>query len=151
MGEQTILCGLLPNGSTLFSIKWLKKGMDFAGYASQAYSVRMGKQLLKVLNMRGITHMMDRLSNPAKIKGLWIVRKGIKGYYAVPFSTRPFGRLSMSGSISPRLWWRCGQMMIKKPIEPGRGGQTWRYWHSKKLLLGSDKISETKNFMTTVF
>lgn len=66
MGEQTILCGLLQTGSILCFDKMLEKGMD-AGYASKL--IQYGwETITEGLKYGGITNMMDRLSNPAKIK-----------------------------------------------------------------------------------
>ena len=66
MGEQTILCGLLQTGSILCFDKMIEKGID-AGYASKL--IQYGwETITEGLKYGGITHMMDRLSNPAKIK-----------------------------------------------------------------------------------
>ncbi|WP_190808869.1 ketol-acid reductoisomerase [Flagellimonas sp. S3867] len=66
MGEQTILCGLLQTGSILCFDKMLEKGID-AGYASKL--IQYGwETITEGLKHGGITNMMDRLSNPAKIK-----------------------------------------------------------------------------------
>ena len=66
MGEQTILCGLLQTGSILSFDKMIEKGID-AGYASKL--VQYGWEVItEALKQGGITAMMDRLSNPAKIK-----------------------------------------------------------------------------------
>ncbi|TXN35568.1 ketol-acid reductoisomerase [Flagellimonas hymeniacidonis] len=66
MGEQTILCGLLQTGSILSFNKMLEKGID-AGYASKL--IQYGwETITEGLKQGGITNMMDRLSNPAKIK-----------------------------------------------------------------------------------
>ncbi|CAN5607730.1 ketol-acid reductoisomerase [soil metagenome] len=66
MGEQTILCGLLQTGSILSFDKMIEKGID-AGYASKL--VQYGWEVVtEALKQGGITAMMDRLSNPAKIK-----------------------------------------------------------------------------------
>ncbi|MEO5889079.1 MAG: ketol-acid reductoisomerase [Ferruginibacter sp.] len=66
MGEQTILCGLLQTGSILCFDKMLEKGID-PGYASKL--VQYGwETITEALKQGGITAMMDRLSNPAKIK-----------------------------------------------------------------------------------
>lgn len=66
MGEQTILCGLLQTGSILSFNKMLEKGVD-AGYASKL--IQYGwETITEGLKYGGITNMMDRLSNPAKIK-----------------------------------------------------------------------------------
>lgn len=66
MGEQTILCGLLQTGSILCFDKMVEKGID-AGYASKL--IQYGwETITEGLKYGGITNMMDRLSNPAKIK-----------------------------------------------------------------------------------
>jgi ketol-acid reductoisomerase len=66
MGEQTILCGLLQTGSILSFNKMVEKGID-KGYASKL--IQFGwETITEGLKQGGITNMMDRLSNPAKIK-----------------------------------------------------------------------------------
>ncbi len=66
MGEQTILCGLLQTGSILCFDKMIEKGID-KGYASKL--IQYGWEVVtEALKQGGITAMMDRLSNPAKIK-----------------------------------------------------------------------------------
>lgn len=66
MGEQTILCGMLQTGSILCFDKMVEKGID-AGYASKL--IQYGWEVItEGLKLGGITNMMDRLSNPAKIK-----------------------------------------------------------------------------------
>ncbi|VAW24887.1 Ketol-acid reductoisomerase (NADP(+)), partial [hydrothermal vent metagenome] len=65
MGEQTILCGLLQTGSILCFDKMIDEGVE-AGYASKL--VQYGwETVTEALKHGGITNMMDRLSNPAKI------------------------------------------------------------------------------------
>ena len=65
MGEQTILCGLLQTGSILCFDKMIAEGVD-AGYASKL--IQYGwETITEALKHGGITNMMDRLSNPAKI------------------------------------------------------------------------------------
>nr|MBA3705122.1 ketol-acid reductoisomerase [Bacteroidota bacterium] len=66
MGEQTILCGVLQTGSILCFDKMVEKGID-KGYASKL--IQYGWEVItEALKQGGITAMMDRLSNPAKIK-----------------------------------------------------------------------------------
>ncbi|MCY1719076.1 ketol-acid reductoisomerase [Prolixibacteraceae bacterium Z1-6] len=66
MGEQTILCGVLQTGSILCFDKMVEKGIEPA-YASKL--VQYGwETVTEALKLGGITHMMDRLSNPAKIE-----------------------------------------------------------------------------------
>ncbi|NRA19360.1 MAG: ketol-acid reductoisomerase [Oceanospirillaceae bacterium] len=66
MGEQTILCGMLQTGSLLCFDKMIEKGID-AGYASKL--VQYGWEVVtEALKYGGVTNMLDRLSNPDKIK-----------------------------------------------------------------------------------
>ncbi|MQP25528.1 ketol-acid reductoisomerase [Flavobacterium sp. LMO8] len=66
MGEQTILCGLLQTGSILSFDKMIEKGIN-PGYASKL--VQYGWEVItEALKIGGITNMMDRLSNPAKVE-----------------------------------------------------------------------------------
>jgi ketol-acid reductoisomerase len=66
MGEQTILCGLLQTGSILCFDKMVEEGID-AGYASKL--IQYGwETVTEAMKYGGITNMMNRLSNPAKIK-----------------------------------------------------------------------------------
>lgn len=66
MGEQTILCGMLQTGSILCFDKMVAEGVD-AAYAAKL--VQYGwETITEALKQGGITLMMDRLSNPAKVK-----------------------------------------------------------------------------------
>lgn len=66
MGEQTILCGMLQTGSILCFDKMVEKGIEPA-YASKL--IQYGwETVTEALKHGGITNMMDRLSNPAKIE-----------------------------------------------------------------------------------
>jgi ketol-acid reductoisomerase len=66
MGEQTILCGLLQTGSILCFDKMVEEGIA-PGYAAKL--IQYGwEAITEGLKYGGITNMMDRLSNPAKIK-----------------------------------------------------------------------------------
>ncbi len=66
MGEQTILCGVLQTGSVLCYDKMIEEGID-APYAAKL--VQNGWEVVtEALKHGGITTMMDRLSNPAKIR-----------------------------------------------------------------------------------
>ncbi len=66
MGEQTILCGMLQAGSLLCFEKMKSEGID------PAYAVKLLQNgwevVTEALKQGGITNMMDRLSNPAKIQ-----------------------------------------------------------------------------------
>lgn len=66
MGEQTILCGVLQTGSILAFDKMVEKGIE-PSYASKL--IQYGWEVVtEALKHGGVTAMMDRLSNPAKIK-----------------------------------------------------------------------------------
>ena len=66
MGEQTILCGMLQTGSLLCFDKMVQKGLP-PGYASKL--VQFGWETVgEALKQGGVTNMMDRLANPAKIR-----------------------------------------------------------------------------------
>ena len=66
MGEQTILCGLLQTGAILSFDKMVAQGIG-ADYAAKL--IQFGwETITEALKHGGITNMMDRLSNPAKIK-----------------------------------------------------------------------------------
>ncbi|MBK6583566.1 MAG: ketol-acid reductoisomerase [Gammaproteobacteria bacterium] len=66
MGEQTILCGMLQAGSLLCFDKMLERGIA-PGRA--ATLVQYGwETVTEALKHGGITNMMDRLANPAKIE-----------------------------------------------------------------------------------
>jgi ketol-acid reductoisomerase len=66
MGEQTILCGLLQTGAILSFDKMVAEGID-AGYAAKL--IQYGwETITEALKHGGITNMMDRLSNPAKVE-----------------------------------------------------------------------------------
>ncbi len=66
MGEQTILCGMLQAGSLLCFGKMVQRGMA-PGRA--ATLVQYGwETVTEALKHGGITNMMDRLANPAKIE-----------------------------------------------------------------------------------
>jgi ketol-acid reductoisomerase len=73
MGEQTILCGMLQTGSLLCFDKMVEKGID-PGYASKL--VQYGWEVVtEALKHGGITNMLDRLSNPAKIRAYYLAEE----------------------------------------------------------------------------
>jgi ketol-acid reductoisomerase len=70
MGEQTILCGMLQTGSILCFERMLARGVDSA-YASKL--IQHGwETIAEGLKQGGITNMMDRLTNPAKIRAFHV-------------------------------------------------------------------------------
>ncbi len=66
MGEQTILCGMLQAGALLCYDKMTANGID------KAWAVKLiqygWETITEALKQGGITNMMDRLTNPAKLK-----------------------------------------------------------------------------------
>lgn len=66
MGEQTILCGMLQAGALLSYDKMVADGVE-PGYAGKL--IQFGwETITEALKQGGITLMMDRLSNPAKLR-----------------------------------------------------------------------------------
>jgi len=73
MGEQTILCGMLQTGSILCFDKMVEKGIE-PGYASKL--IQYGwETVTEGLKHGGITNMMDRLSNPAKLRAYYLAEE----------------------------------------------------------------------------
>jgi len=66
MGEQTILCGMQQTAAILAYEKMLADGID-AAYAGALIQHGL-ETITEALKIGGVTNMMDRLSNPAKIK-----------------------------------------------------------------------------------
>lgn len=76
MGEQTILCGMLQAGSLICYDKLVAEGKDPA-YAAKL--IQFGwETITESLKQGGITLMMDRLSNSAKIRA-YELSEQIKG------------------------------------------------------------------------
>ncbi len=70
MGEQTILCGLLQASTILAHEKMISNGIG-SGFA--AALIQNGWEVItEALKLGGITLMMDRLSNPEKLKAYHI-------------------------------------------------------------------------------
>ena len=66
MGEQTILCGMQQTAAILAYDKMVADGEDPA--YTTAFIQRGLEVITEALKIGGVTHMMDRLSNPAKLK-----------------------------------------------------------------------------------
>lgn len=82
MGEQTILCGMLQAGSLLCYDKMVAEGVD-STYASKL--VQYGwETITEALKHGGISNMMDRLSNPAKLRAFELSEE-LKGLMAPLF------------------------------------------------------------------
>ncbi|WP_370165032.1 ketol-acid reductoisomerase, partial [Marisediminitalea sp.] len=66
MGEQTILCGMQQAAAILAYEKMTADGID-PGYAAALIQYGL-ETITEALKIGGVTNMMDRLSNPAKVK-----------------------------------------------------------------------------------
>ena len=66
MGEQTILCGMLQTATVLCFNKMVELGID-PGYAEKLLQYGW-ETTSEALKHGGVTNLMDRLSNPAKIR-----------------------------------------------------------------------------------
>ena len=73
MGEQTILCGVLQTASILCFDKMIEKGIE-SSYAAKL--IQYGWEVItEALKHGGITNMMDRLSNPAKLEAFYLAEE----------------------------------------------------------------------------
>lgn len=133
MGEQTILCGLLQTGSILCFDKMIEKGID-AGYASKL--IQYGwETITEGLKYGGITHMMDRLSNPAKIKAFELSEE-------LKDIMRPLFHKHMDDIMSGHF----SRTMMEDWANDDKNLLTWRAATGEtafeKTPAGSDKIAE---------
>ncbi len=105
MGEQTILCGLLQTGSILCFDKMVEKGID-KGYASKL--IQYGwETITEALKLGGITNMMDRLSNPAKIEAFNLCEE-MKGIMRPLFQKHMDDIMSGEFSSTMMVDWAAG-------------------------------------------
>jgi len=66
MGEQTILCGMQQAAAVVAYEKMVAEGID-AGYAANL--IQYGLEVItEAMKVGGVSHMLDRLSNQAKVK-----------------------------------------------------------------------------------
>ena len=66
MGEQTILCGMQQAAAVVAYDKMVAEGIE-PGYAANL--IQFGLEVItEAMKIGGVSHMMDRLSNPAKVK-----------------------------------------------------------------------------------
>ena len=73
MGEQTILCGMLQTGSVLAFDKLVKEGID-PHYGAKL--IQKGWEVItEALKHGGITNMMNRLTNPAKLRVYYLAEE----------------------------------------------------------------------------
>ena len=137
MGEQTILCGVLQTGSILSFNKMIEKGID-AGYASKL--VQNGWEVItEALKMGGITNMMDRLSNPAKIEAFKLANE-------LKNTMRPLFIKHMDDILSGQF----SKTMMEDWANGDKDLLTWRAatgeTEFEKTLAGDIEISEQEYF-----
>lgn len=68
MGEQTILCGMLQSAAILGFEKMAENGIDH-GYAAELLQQGL-ETITEALKQGGVTNMLDRLSNPSKLRAV---------------------------------------------------------------------------------
>ena len=114
MGEQTILCGMLQTGSILCFDKMVEKGIE-PSFAAKL--VQNGwETITEALKHGGITNMMDRLSNPAKIKAFELAEQ-------LKTILTPLFRKHMDNIMSSEF----SRNMMKDWADGDRNLLQWRY------------------------
>ncbi len=137
MGEQTILCGVLQTGSILSFDKMIEKGIE-PTYAAKL--IQYGwETITESLKHGGVTNMMDRLSNPAKIEANSLAEE-LKGIM------RPLFHKHMDDIISGEF---SKNMMIDW-VNDDKNLLTWRAATGEtafeKTTATEDEISEQEYF-----
>jgi ketol-acid reductoisomerase len=137
MGEQTILCGLLQTGAILSFDKMVEEGID-PGYAAKL--IQYGwETITEALKHGGITNMMDRLSNPSKIKAYQLSEE-LKGIL------RPLFEKHMDDIISGHF----STTMMEDWANDDKDLHRWRAETGEtafeKTALTSEEISEQEYF-----
>lgn len=120
MGEQTILCGMLQTAAILGFDKMREDGID-AAYAGKLIQQGM-ETVTEALKIGGITHMMDRLSNPAKQKAYELAEQA-KGLLRPLFEKHMDDIIS--GAFSAGMmqdWANDDQNLLKWREETGQTG-----------------------------
>ncbi|MCA0151983.1 ketol-acid reductoisomerase [Winogradskyella vincentii] len=137
MGEQTILCGLLQTGAILSFDKMVEEGIE-PGYAAKL--IQFGwETITEALKHGGITNMMDRLSNPAKIKAFEISEE-LKGIMRPLFEKHMDDIISGHFSKTMMEDWANDDVNLLKWREAT--GET----AFEKTALTSDHITEQEYF-----
>ncbi len=137
MGEQTILCGVLQTGSILSFDKMVEKGIE-PTYAAKL--IQYGwETITEALKHGGITHMMDRLSNPDKLKAFQLSEE-------LKSIMKPLFEKHMDDIISGRF----SQDMMKDWANDDNNLLQWRAATGEtafeKTPLASAEISEQEYF-----
>jgi ketol-acid reductoisomerase len=131
MGEQTILCGMLQTGALLCFDKMVEEGID-PGYASKL--VQYGwETITEALKQGGLTLMLDRLSNPAKIKAFELSEE-LRGMMRPLFEkhqddiiTGHFSTTMMAdwdNDDKNLLGWRASHQRVRRSRRPRRATST---------------------------
>ncbi|CAL4324953.1 Ketol-acid reductoisomerase (NADP(+)) [Buchnera aphidicola (Sipha maydis)] len=142
MGEQTILCGLLQSGSIVCYEYLVNEGHN-PGYAGKL--IQNGWEVMtESLKHGGITLMMNRLSNPSKIRA-YKLSNNLKKVF------KPLFRKHMDNILSGKF----SENMIKDWNNGDKKLLSWRkntkcsmFENSPKYL---EKISEEEYFQHGVF
>jgi len=137
MGEQTILCGVLQTGAILSFDKMVEKGIA-PGYAAKL--IQYGwETITEALKHGGITNMMDRLSNPAKIKAFEISEE-------LKDIMRPLFQKHMDDIMSGHF----SKTMMEDWANDDKNLLTWRAATGEtafeKTTITTDEISEQEYF-----
>ena len=137
MGEQTILCGMLQTGSILCFNRMKELGID-PNYSAKL--IQHGwETITESLKHGGITNMMDRLSNPGKVK-VFELSEELKSILA-PLFIKHMDNV-LSGSFS--------ETMMKDWKNDDKELLSWREQTSKTDFEmtepTSDEISEQEYF-----
>lgn len=137
MGEQTILCGMLQTGAILAFDKMVADGLE-ASYAAKL--IQYGwETVTEALKHGGITNMMDRLSNPAKIKAFDLAEE-------LKVTLRPLFEKHMDDIISGEF----SRTMMADWANDDKNLLTWREQTREsgfeQAVASADEISEQEYF-----
>ena len=137
MGEQTILCGVLQTGSILSFNKMVELGVE-PSYAAKL--IQYGwETITEALKHGGITNMMDRLSNPAKIEA-YRLSEDLKQIMKPLFHQHMDDILSGTFSSTMMKDWRNNDVnLLKWRAETGETS-------FEKTAVTSNNISEQEYF-----
>lgn len=137
MGEQTILCGVLQTGSILSFNKMVENGVN-PSYASKL--IQFGwETITEALKHGGITNMMDRLNNTAKIEAFRISEE-------LKFIMRPLFQKHMDDIMSGHF----SSTMMKDWANNDVNLLKWRAQTGEttfeKTIITADEITEQEFF-----
>lgn len=139
MGEQTILCGMLQGGSLVCFDKLVAEGTDPA-YAEKLIQFGL-ETITEALKQGGITLMMDRLSNPAKLRA-YVLSEQLKEIMAPLFQKHMDMDDIISGAFSSGMMADWAEDDMKLLAWRAETGQT----AFKNAPQFAGKISEQEYF-----